>query len=286
MSEKSATLETTVKQLGLVATIARDETGAKAIRESESGTIVTMVASTAAVDRDQESIDVEGWHWDESALPKLLACHNSYELDSVIGKLTKVWRDAGRLMIEAELADKVEGHDLAKLAAGLLKAGMLDQGSVGFMPEEWKDPDGKVYTRDNPGPYWGSLPGRRYTRCELLEFSLVPVPSQRDSRVLQLRALGLGPENPVDVQKLAKDLAQLRKQIEEKPAAPEPMAFLDEIVKSLRPLPAPPVGSKVGAVLSRVNKERLTTAADRARELSELLAETIASATPAEDEAA
>lgn len=282
---KNPTLET-VKRLGLVATILRDESGQKAIRETDTGTIVTMVASTAAVDRDGEVIEVEGWHWDETALPKLLAAHNSYEIQSTIGRCTKVWRDAGRLMIEAELADKVEGADLAKLAAGLVRAGMLDQGSVGFMPEEWKDPDGKVYTRDNPGPYWGSLPGRRYTKCELLEFSLVPVPSQRDSRVLQLRALGLAPENPVDVQKLAKDLADLRKQLEARPADPDPMAFLDEIVKSLRPLPAPPMGSKVGAVLSRVNKERLTTATDLAKQLADVLAETLASATPAEDEAA
>ncbi len=181
-----------VKQLGVTCSILTDAEGQKSVSESSSGLRIVMVASTAAVDRDGETIDVDGWEWG-SVLPKLLWGHNAYEASSVIGKLTKIWKDAGRLMIEAELADKVPGAETAALVAGLISKGFLDQGSVGFIPLEWKDPDGKTYTRENPGPYWGSNPGRRYTKAELLEFSIVPVPSQRDSVLQGMRSLGLAP---------------------------------------------------------------------------------------------
>lgn len=184
--------EITVKQLGVTCSLATDEHGQKAVTESSTGLRIVMVASTAAVDRDGETIDVDGWQWGD-VLPKLLWGHNAYEAEAVIGRLTKVWKDAGRLMIEAELADKVPGAETAALVAGLMSRGFLDQGSVGFIPLEWKDPDGKTYTRENPGPYWGSNPGRRYTKAELLEFSIVPVPSQRDSVLQGMRSLGLAP---------------------------------------------------------------------------------------------
>jgi hypothetical protein len=172
-----------------------DEHGTKAIKDTERGTVITMIASTAAVDRDGEIIEVGGWSV-PPVLPKLLWGHNYADANAVIGRLTKVWTQDGDLMIEAELADKVDGHADAKLIAGLLKSGFLDQGSVGFLPHEWMDPDGKIYTRENPGSWYGSTPGRRYRKQELLEFSITAVPSQRESLLASARALGLTDVGP------------------------------------------------------------------------------------------
>lgn len=179
-----------------LASILTDETGQKAIRDGERGTVITMIASTAATDRDSEIILVDGWEWNENPLPKLLWGHDSHSADSVIGRLTRVWKDGGRLMIEAELADKVPEASKARLVAGLLRSGFLDQGSVGFLPKRWRDPDGKVYTSENPGSWWGSVAGRVYESVELIEFSIVPVPSQRESLLAGVRALGLADSSP------------------------------------------------------------------------------------------
>jgi hypothetical protein len=179
-----------IKAFGL-ASILTDEAGHKAISEGETGTRITMIASTEAVDRDGEVIRVSAWTWNKETLPKLLWGHNYYEASAVIGKITRVYRKDGKLLIDAELADKVPEAHTARLVAGLMRDGFLDQGSVGFLPIAWTDPDGKDYTRDNPGSWWGSVPGREYTKVELLEFSIVPVPSQRESLAVAVRALGL-----------------------------------------------------------------------------------------------
>lgn len=175
---------------GLAHLYVDEATGLKAIEKAETGTRITMVASTSAVDRDGEVIEVEAWTWNKETLPKLLWGHNYYEAAAVIGRLTRVYRKDGKLLIDAELADKVPEATTARLVAGLLREGFLDQGSVGFLPLAWVGADGKAYTRDS-GTWWGSEPGRRYTKVELLEFSIVPVPSQRESLMVGVRALGL-----------------------------------------------------------------------------------------------
>lgn len=234
----------TVKKLFTTGSLVRDDNGTKAIRQSETGgTIITMVASATAVDRDGEVIDAQGWVI-PNPLPKLLAGHDSMDVRATIGSLRKVWTEENRLMIEAEIGDDVETAITAQFVADMMRRGHLDQGSVGFTPLAWTDPDGKSYTRDDPGSsYRGVLPGRVYTKQELLEFSIVSVPSLRQSMLVGLRAIGmLEPETPPKAKS--------------KPAPPA-RSWLDKLLVDEH--------EKVGAVLSAMNKNRLSSAVESMR---------------------
>lgn len=56
--------------------------------------------------------------------------------------------------------------------------GVLNAASIGFMPQKWEDIEGTY--------------GRRYTKWQLLEWSIVPVPSNPDA-IRTLKSLGLSP---------------------------------------------------------------------------------------------
>ena len=246
------------KKMHATASVWVDENGQKAVRDTESGLRITMVASTASVDRDNESIDVDGWEWNEQALPKLLFGHDYHSVGSVIGKLTKVWKESGRLMVEAELADKVPEAENAKLVAGLMRMGFLDQGSVGFIPKEWDEADGK------------SAMGRRYTKQELIEFSIVPVPSQRDSVLVGIRSLfDPGPPAP-----------PIPMPVEVEEVAPEPEAkdTRDWFTKMFGPR------EKAGRVLSRANQDKLANAKDAMTAASAAIEEVLRSAERADQD--
>ena len=148
------------------------------------GTKIRAIASTAAVDRDGESIDPNGWKWSEPK-PKLTYGHNYSAFP--IGKLTKIEKSNDGLLVEAELADRVSPQ--AEIAAGLIKGGFLDQGSVGFDPRSWTEADGTKVTRGSGEGWPGVAVGRQYTETELLEFAIVPVPSNVESTLLSFKAL-------------------------------------------------------------------------------------------------
>jgi len=157
----------------------------KAAGEGDSGgTKIRAIASTAAVDRDGESIDPNGWKWSEP-LPKLIYGHNYSGFP--IGKLTNIEKSNDGLVVEAELADRVSPQ--AEIAAGLIKGGFLDQGSVGFDPKAWTEADGTKVVRGAGEGWPGVAVGRKYTETDLLEFSVVPVPSNVESTLLSFKAL-------------------------------------------------------------------------------------------------
>jgi HK97 family phage prohead protease len=62
---------------------------------------------------------------------------------------------------------------------GLIKAGVINATSVGFMPKEWSYLDDKAP--------WG---GRRYASVELVEFSFVSVPANPDALVIERSLTG------------------------------------------------------------------------------------------------
>ena len=186
--------EPIVKKLGLTADLLVDAEGKKAIRQTDSGTVATFVLSSLSTDRDGERIDPKGWIVPGGTV-NVIADHD-YTVKQVLGKLVKTWVEGDRFMGDVQFADDVATNVLAKFVVDMLDKGYLGPGSVGFMPLAWSDPDGKSYTRESPGPYWGSMPGRLYTKQELLEFSMVAVGSNRDSMIVGMRAFGL--DAPVD----------------------------------------------------------------------------------------
>jgi len=123
-----------------------------------------FTASTADQDRDGEVIDVSGWDLKNfKKNPVIMFAHDYRTLP--IGRATKIGVRDGKLVNNVEFPP--EGtYEFADIVERLVGAGFLKTESVGFMPKKWEDGDGGEKT-----------PRRTYTKQELLEISIVPVPS-------------------------------------------------------------------------------------------------------------
>jgi len=123
-----------------------------------------FTASTADMDRDGEVIDVMGWDLKNfKKNPVIMFAHDYRTLP--IGKAVKIGVKEGKLMNTVEFPP--EGtYEFADTVERLVDTGYLKTESVGFIPRKWEDGDGEK----------GS-PRRTYTKQELLEISIVPVPS-------------------------------------------------------------------------------------------------------------
>jgi len=86
-----------------------------------------------------------------------------------IGKAPRVWVSKdGTLKNTVEFPP--EGtYEFADIVERLVDTGYLKTESVGFIPKKWEDGDGE------------KAPRRTYTKQELLEISIVPVPSNPDA---------------------------------------------------------------------------------------------------------
>lgn len=128
-----------------------------------------FTASTADMDRDGEVIDVSGWDLKNfKKNPVIMFAHSYSTLP--IGKATKIGVKDGKLVDVVEFPP--EGtYEFADTVARLVDAGYLKTQSVGFIPKKWEDGD----WTDEDGK--SNKPRRTYTKQELLEISIVPVPS-------------------------------------------------------------------------------------------------------------
>lgn len=131
----------------------------KAIGENE----IEIIGSTSAQDRDGEVIDPKGWDLKNyKKNPVILPAHDYSQ--PAIGRATKVKLEDGKLKFKIEFPPEGD-NPVADIYRKLYKGGFMNASSVGFIPTEWKDGDGK------------KEPYRRYLKQELLELSLVSVPS-------------------------------------------------------------------------------------------------------------
>jgi len=123
-----------------------------------------FTASTSDIDRDGEVIDVTGWDLKNfKKNPVIMYAHDYKTLP--IGKATMVGVRDGKLKNTVEFPP--EGtYEFADIVERLVNTGYLKTESVGFIPRKWEDGDGEK-----------SSPSRTYKKQELLEISIVPVPS-------------------------------------------------------------------------------------------------------------
>jgi HK97 family phage prohead protease len=127
-----------------------------------------FTASNATQDRDGEVIDPLGWDLKNfKKNPVIMYAHDYRTLP--IGRASRVWVSEGK-----ELKNVVEfppegTYEFADIVERLVDTGYLKTESVGFIPKKWEDGDGE------------KSPRRTYTKQELLEISIVPVPSNPDA---------------------------------------------------------------------------------------------------------
>lgn len=129
----------------------------------------TMKITTAGVDRDQDTIAIEGWKLDNYLKnPVVLWQHQRSALP--IGKTVELIRTADGLSAEFDFAP-ASANPLAQQIMDLADGGFISAASVGFLPTKWdwapKD-SGREYGID-------------FVEQELLEWSLVTVPSNPEA---------------------------------------------------------------------------------------------------------
>ena len=127
-----------------------------------------FTASTSEQDRDGEVIDALGWDLRNfKKNPVIMYAHDYRTLP--VGRAPRVWvSHDGKLRNTVEFPP--EGtYEFADIVERLVDTGYLRTESVGFIPKKWEDGDGE------------KAPKRTYTRQELLEISIVPVPSNPDA---------------------------------------------------------------------------------------------------------
>jgi HK97 family phage major capsid protein/HK97 family phage prohead protease len=130
------------------------------------GEVETVIASNI-LDRHGEKIDIDGmdtkkymkdpvvlWAHDYSALP--------------IARATKLWKEGGKLFGKIKFA--IAEYPFAKTVYELIKGGFLSAVSIGFIPSE--------------------MEGNMYTKSEMIEFSVVPVPANPEA-LIYAKKLGL-----------------------------------------------------------------------------------------------
>lgn len=121
------------------------------------------IASTESFDRDGESIKQAGWDLSNfKQNPVILVGHNYQEFP--VGKATDIFVEDGKLLFKAVFSESTQK---AKEAYQLVKEGILSAFSVGFIPREYDNNDASIITK-----------------AELLEISIVPVPSNPEAVVM------------------------------------------------------------------------------------------------------
>lgn len=135
--------------------------------KAESDREFTFVISTGAVDRDNDTIKVSGWDLENYRKnPVVLFGHRS-DIPP-IARAVSVTKSSG--VLKARLQFPEPGvSELADTVHGLVKGGFMNATSVGFRPKRdkyaWNEERG----------------GIDFEEQELLEFSLVPVPSNPEA---------------------------------------------------------------------------------------------------------
>lgn len=136
----------------------------------ENGIVSVAVATDASIDRDGEIVDPKGLDTQNFERNPVLLWAHDYRQEP-IGKVLEIRKEGDRVLFQPQLAIDISPR--AKMYFEMIKAGILSAFSIGFIPKEWSD-------RDNGS----GGKNRVFTKSELLEISLVPVPANPNALVL------------------------------------------------------------------------------------------------------
>jgi len=137
---------------------------------------VDFTISTDSLDRHGDRVMQDGWKLEQFRKNPVVLWAHDYEMLPV-GKAKNVRVEDGKLKATAEFTPLglVKFNDIV---FDLLKGGFLNATSVGFSPRKW---------------VWAEADDRRFgidfQECDLLEFSIVPIPANPDA-LIEGRAAG------------------------------------------------------------------------------------------------
>jgi HK97 family phage prohead protease len=132
--------------------------------------VLEFIGSDNTVDRYNEVVQPTAWGDMKNfrANPVIPDCHDYSSVLKILGRADSVEVRDGKLVNNVRFClDNPMGNIAYKMA----KAGFIKSQSVGFIPMEW--------TNGNAA----GQPDRTYTKCELMEISLVVVPANPGATV-------------------------------------------------------------------------------------------------------
>lgn len=131
--------------------------------------VIEFIGSDSSVDRYNEVIDQNGWQLENfRANPVIPDCHNYDSVARILGRALSIEVRDGKLVNQVEFC---LDNPMGAMAYKMAKGGFIKSQSVGFIPLEWQN--GKN----------ADQPDRTFTKCELLEVSLVVVPANPGATV-------------------------------------------------------------------------------------------------------
>lgn len=137
--------------------------------------VLETVASTAAVDRDKDTVNPAGWQLGNfSKNGPILWAHDASQLP--VAKAVKTWIDAVALRCEMQFPT-ADVYAFADTVYQLAKGGYLNAVSVGFLPTKWVINEERGFFAID------------FLEQELLELSIVPIPSNPEA-LIQARSAG------------------------------------------------------------------------------------------------
>lgn len=149
--------------------------GVEVKRRDENGG--RIIISTPGLDRDNDRIDPFAIRLENyQRNPIVLFGHKYNDPLSVVGRARDVSVSAAGLVADFELRPAANESDPQNVVRLLWAGDWLRTASIGFTPYKWTD---------------NEHGGRDYTDIELIEFSLVPVPSQPSATALRMAAKAL-----------------------------------------------------------------------------------------------
>jgi len=197
--------------------------------------IYELMPSTESVDRDGDILLAAGARLDNYRKnPVVMFAHNYQDLP--VAKALEIEAIPGEgLKAKIQFPPKGASQQADSVHA-LWAGGFLNAASVGFIPFKWEERDTDHEERDS------FYPPRIYTSWELLEFSLVGIPSNASALRLAMKMLEVEePEQPAPIQE-----------------TPEPVTVKTATVVSV---------AKRGRVLSAKNEEKIRDARDNLDEV-------------------
>jgi hypothetical protein len=191
--------------LGRLATLGIEVRG-----EESDPDLLTITASDASLDRDQEILEPAGWRLENYLKnPVIQNSHQYGDILFTIGRAEKTWVEGGRLKQVWRFASAA--NPMARIARDLYRGGFLRSCSVGFRPVRWE------YGAEGSGYY------RKFLEQELLEVSAVAVPANPNALVAGVKS---GAIARPDLEELQSLLIQLSAALQRQPGPSAPQGHV------------------------------------------------------------
>jgi len=142
------------------------------------------IASTPVRDRDDDRVLPLGLDLSRYRENPIIAwAHDYYSPYAVIGRAAEMQVSDTDFRIRPEFREPANEHDPMTIIRRLIDDGFVRALSVGFQPIEWEENE------------WG---GYDFTKVEILEVSVVPIPANQEALRRMVKSFGDAPEDNAD----------------------------------------------------------------------------------------